>query len=138
MAYEPRGKVGDLIAAMRAKPKQIEWPRDEVAAIMDIPVSNVAAYIGAARDHGLIFSAKRGRQMAYSLAMMDEEGEGEQQEQGPEPESDDDAPPFNAALWADGELTICGMQVNEDGGVTLSADQTRTLYRLLRGQGMAE
>lgn len=44
---------------------------------------------------------------------------------------------FNAALWADGDLVIYGAQENEDGSITLMADQTAKLLRLLHGQGPA-
>lgn len=51
----------------------------------------------------------------------------------------DDADGFNAALWADGDLVLVGVELNADGrSVTLGPKQVRTLCRLLHGQGPEE
>lgn len=48
----------------------------------------------------------------------------------------DVAPEFNAALWADGDLVLVGVKLNDDGAsLTLNPEQTDKLRRLLMGQG---
>lgn len=43
---------------------------------------------------------------------------------------------FNASLWADGDLVLYGVEMNEDGStVTLSRSRVAMLRRLLLGQG---
>lgn len=56
-------------------------------------------------------------------------------EPDPVAEGSEEVVEFNAALWADGQLTMVGVTHTEDGGIVLDADQTRKLCRLLHGQG---
>ena len=78
------------------------------------------------------FFGDEGRAVFYSLA------EGVVVETAAQAE-DEEQRPFNAALWADGELILWNVEMNEDGrSVTLNAEQTRTLCRLLHGQGPEE
>lgn len=45
-------------------------------------------------------------------------------------------PEFNAALWADGDLVLFGVELNPDGtSLTLKPNQVQLLCRLLHGQG---
>lgn len=52
-----------------------------------------------------------------------------------EPEELEEEVPFNAALWADGDLHLFGLLELEGGGHAIAAKDVRLLCRLLHGQG---
>lgn len=117
----PRGKIKELIEAMQAQPEKVLWSPPECGEIVGASVSSSLA---PALRHGWLFKHMDGRRVHYSLQPPEEE-----------PEEVEELPPFNAALWADGELVIIGAQQNTDGSITLVPDQVRQLCRLLHGQG---
>jgi predicted DNA-binding transcriptional regulator YafY len=76
---------------------------------------------------GEIVKRTEGRDAYYSLP---DQGGGSPEEPGEEVP----AATFNASLWADGELILWNVQMNEDGrSLTLSANQAQMLRNLLRG-----
>jgi hypothetical protein len=80
---------------------------------------SLAALIRSAVLAGLILRTGKGCAVLYSL---------------PGPVAEDPPPVFNAALWADGELSIYGGQPSGDqGAIVLSADQVAKLRGLLLG-----
>lgn len=118
----PRGKVKQLIEAMEAQPDKLLWSPTECAQAMGSKNNAMSASLGAALRHEWLFKhTGEGRAIFYSLRPPAEE------EEAPEA--------FAAALWDDGEVVLRGVRHNEDGSVTLAADQVRRLCRLLHGQG---
>lgn len=125
----PRGKVKELIDAMQAQPEKVQWLVPECAEIVGPSVSSTLA--PAVRHEWLFKHKVGGVRVAYSLQPQDGP-----QEEAEEPE---ELPPFNAALWADGDLVLVGLQINQDGhSATLGPEQVRQLCRLLHGQGPEE
>lgn len=61
MSYEPRGKMQNVLAAMREAP-QVLMASDEIARLLDVMPKQVASYTMAALDHGALYSKMvRGR-----------------------------------------------------------------------------
>ena len=121
---QPRGKTKQLIEAMQAQPEKVLWLPADCAAILG---KSVSSSLAPAVRRGWLYKHElngRGRRVAYSLQPQEVAGE------EPAPAE------FNAALWADGELVLHGVELNPDGRtLTLKADQVRLLCRLLHGQG---
>lgn len=98
-----------------------------------IGVSPATLYSGVATAiaRGEIVKRSEGRAVFYGLGNGTPAANDTRQR--PEPVADT-GPQFNAALWADGELILWNVDLNEDGrSLTLNADETRTLRRLLVG-----
>jgi hypothetical protein len=100
----------------------------DFAAALEVEPHAFVQCMGAPRKHRVVNvrrSDSRGRALLWSLgtgqpvATLDDEVD----------ESEDT--PFNAALWADGELVIYGATENTDGSVTLSPDQVTKVKRLI-------
>lgn len=66
MNYEPRGKVGKQLEAMRAQADRV-WTAAEMAASMQIPKSAVPAHVDAAIRHAALHRKTEGGQSWYSL-----------------------------------------------------------------------
>lgn len=99
----------------------------ELADAIGVAPGTLQAALKCAVRDGFVVKRMEGRAVFFSLP----DGE-------PQP-ADGDAPDFNAALWADGDLVLVGVTLNDDGhSVTLGPDKVRTLCRLLHGQGPEE
>lgn len=123
MTYQPRGKVKQLIDAMREQPEHGIWTSTEVAAQMDVSQGALTLHLNAAIKHGVLLRELVDGKCQYSL--------GAQPEAAPEPEPDDAEVEFRFALWNDGELVIYGAQENTDGSVTLSRDQVAEIKQMI-------
>jgi hypothetical protein len=66
MAYEPRGKVGNLVQAMRAEPGRI-WNSSEVATLLETAASSIPAFLDTALRHNMIFRKLENGRTQYSL-----------------------------------------------------------------------
>lgn len=117
MSMQPRGKVKLLIDAMQADPSHVVWTPAEAASVMGITKQAVSSHLQPAFRRGWLFKSVENRQLRFSL-------------QGPEEEPAQ----FTAALWADGDLVLNGVQISEDGGVLLTREQVVQVKRLLLGQ----
>jgi DNA-binding transcriptional regulator PaaX len=108
----------------------------DLANGIGISVGTLYSGLASAIARGDIVKRNEGRSVFYRLPGQDA------LERRPAPaapgvEGDDERPKFNASLWADGELILWNMEMNEDGrSLTLDARQTRMLARLLRGHGV--
>lgn len=99
----------------------------DLANALGIAFGTLQAAMKVPTRNGEVIVRREGRAVFYDLPEGD-----------PVP-LEDEAKPFNAALWADGELVLWNVGLNEDGrSVTLDSDQTRLLCRLLHGQGPEE
>lgn len=67
MSYEPRGKVGELVAAMRAPGAIPVWSSAECAAVMGIMTTNLPAYIDAAVKNGAVHRRMENGRCYFSL-----------------------------------------------------------------------
>lgn len=108
-----------------------EMRQTDLSKASDLSVGTLHAAVKPGLRSGELLDRRDGRAVFYRLApgVVVE----------PAADADDGAPKFNAALWADGELILWNVEMNEDGrSLTLSADETRTLCRLLHGQGPEE
>lgn len=122
---EPKGKTKLLIDTMRAQPDKPLWTPAECAEITGIDKGLSAQLSGPLRRGWLYKHNLVGRRVAYGL-------------HAPAETPAEEEPPreFNAALWADGDLVLMGVELNEDGhSVTLGPERVRLLCRLLHGQG---
>lgn len=91
----------------------------DLAALLGADPTSMSACLNAARRHGAIDARRDGRGLVWFLPEEDTT------------EEDAEPVPFNAALWSDGDLVIYGAQANEDGSVTLSAEQVAQVKCLI-------
>lgn len=98
----------------------------ELAAVLGLKDLAVGPCLKTARDHGLLVTDRRGRNLFWSVPSEVAPEENLEREPGPE-----EPPEFNAALWADGDLVIYGAQENEGGSFTLSREQVAMVKRLI-------
>lgn len=89
---------------------------DELAAAIGYEGCSFSQCMAAAVRRGLVVPERSGRKTTWSL---------------PAPEAEEPPTPFNAALWADGDLVIYGAQNNDDNSVTLTAEQVAAVKRLI-------
>lgn len=54
MSYEPRGKVKNVLEAMRAEPERI-WTSVDVAKVLEVNSASVSAHLDTSIRHGLIY-----------------------------------------------------------------------------------
>jgi DNA-binding transcriptional ArsR family regulator len=102
----------------------------DIAEKLGITPSILASAMRVPERDGEIFRRKEGRHALYRLT---------EELPAANDESSGEKPKFNAALWADGDLVLVGVEMNTDGNsVTLGPDQVRVLCRLLHGQGPEE
>jgi len=66
MAYEPRGKVGQVVEAMRAEPARI-WTSADVAQVMEVQQAAVTAHLDTAIKHQVIFRKLENGRCQYSV-----------------------------------------------------------------------
>lgn len=66
MAYEPRGKVKVLTAAMAADPQRI-WSSPEVAEVMEVHQGALTAHLDSAIRHGAMYRRLVNGRCQYSL-----------------------------------------------------------------------
>lgn len=66
MAYEPRGKVGTLVDAMRADIGRI-WTSAEAAKVMDVSQGALSAHLDPAIRHGTLHRKLENGRCQYSL-----------------------------------------------------------------------
>lgn len=108
-----------------------EMRQGALATACDLSVGTLIAAVRPGLREGVLADRREGRSVWYRLA------DGVTVE--PSTQEEDGVPEFNAALWADGDLVLLGVSLNEDGhSVTLGPDKVRTLCRLLHGQGPEE
>jgi hypothetical protein len=123
MEYRPRGHALKILEGMAGHASDLEWTTEELAGLAGIDKRAVATTMRVAVREEKLFAQKRGRATYYSLTSF-EVGDAA-------PEEDAEPVPFNAALWADGDLVVYGAQANEDGSVTLKRDQVAAVKRLI-------
>lgn len=104
-----------------------EMKARDLADAIGVSAPTLYSGIKSALLRGEIVKRNEGRAVFYRLP-------------GQEPEAEaSDRPDFNAALWADGDLVLVGVELNADGhSVTLGPERVRMLCRLLHGQGPEE
>jgi len=101
---------------------QAEGPKRAAALCeaLGIGPGSLSTLIRPAVRAGLIWRTGRGNAVVYSVPRQTDE-----------PAADEEPPPFNLALWLDGDLTICGVTANDNGTVVLTRDQVEQLRRFL-------
>lgn len=92
-----------------------------------IDAANIGTNLRPAIKHGVIERCYVDGKVGYRLGsgVPAAAGAGQQDEAAEEP------PPFNAALWMDGDVLLSGIHVNEDSSVLLTQDQVHKLMRFL-------
>lgn len=116
MTYVPKGNMKRLIDAMQAQPEKRWWTADEVRIAGGIKHRNVSSHVKGAVANEMLFVRHEGRKVFYSLQPEEVKREA-----------------FSAALWDDGDLVLRGVQINDDGSVTVTAEETARVKRLLMG-----
>lgn len=146
MTYQPRpGSIAErLVSALSAGRKS----RAELAKSAGVLVENIEGNIRAAVDSGLVRKFKLSGFTFYELAgepirtepqAATDADDPVQIDFGPSDEPVDDAP-FEARLYADGDLEIFGafrIVANDVRGVRLDAEQAEQIKRLLNGTTVA-
>jgi hypothetical protein len=115
--YVPRGHVKVILDAMALKNADLEWTGAELAELAGIHAKALPSTVKTAIRNGVLFSEKRGIKTFYSLTAY--------------PQEEIELTPFNASLWADGDLVLYGVQETDDGGVLVTAEQLTKLKRLI-------
>lgn len=67
MSYEPRGRVADLLTAMRAAPEKVVWPGADAAQTMGIAQANLTGYLDAVIKHKFLFRKIENGRSYFSL-----------------------------------------------------------------------
>lgn len=107
-----------------------EMQAKDLAAAMGVNCGTMLAALACPIRDGEVIKRTEGRAVFYSLG--EERIERVPVRQAAREEAA--APKFNASLWADGELILWNVKINEDGrSLTLDADQAGMLRRLLQG-----
>lgn len=116
-----------------------EMRQGELARATDLGVGTLIAGVKPGIRQGKISVRREGRSVFYRLVDGVPPAKGDEAEGADRDEKASETPPFNAALWADGDLILWNVELNDDGrSLTLSSDQVQMLRRLLLGQGLAE
>lgn len=102
----------------------------DICTELGIPQATLNSAFRVPERDGEVFKRKEGRHSYWRLT---------EEPAANDDTASDEAPKFNAALWADGDLVLVGVELNTDGNsVTLGPKQVQVLCRLLHGQGPAE
>lgn len=142
MSYQPQpGTIPHrAISFLQKQDAGTELAAAVICEDLGIDTNSFSVCMKPAREAGLVRTRKEGRLLIWSLGdgtpdlpPRDEEEVDpalpprRQKAEQAEPVEQ----PFNAALWADGELVLYGVQENEDGSFTLTAQQVATIKRMI-------
>lgn len=119
MTFTARGKAATLLEVLASTPERVVSAA-EAAEIMGVSQNNVSQAVKGSLLHGHIFRQRQGRSMSYCLTPFDQDESAEPIE-------------FNAALWADGDLILFGLEECEGGGWKVAAEKVPMLKALLGG-----
>lgn len=113
-----------LHAAMAQLTEHGEMRGKALADALGVAVENLNPTLRRALANGELLRRHEGRAVFYRLPDQEPGG----------PDAPEGTPKFNAALWADGELVLWNVDLNDDGrSLTLNQEQVQQLRGLLVG-----
>lgn len=119
MTYKPLGHGARLIAAFERKGPMTEMTALQAATCLGITSNNLPQAVRSLILHKLLHRERRGKHVIYRVEPF-------------EPTAAPDK--FDACLWANGDLDLCGMVELDNEGWRIPAANVPKLRALLAGE----